>query len=85
MSRDRKKLGEDLDGLDKARGEHQREIAQRFPAYYALVNPKAPTLPWAAARGWGDTERLGKGRGRAWAAGLGRRPGRLELDARDGL
>ena len=39
-----KKLREDLDGLDKARGEHQREIAQRFPAYYALVNPKAPTL-----------------------------------------
>ncbi|MBK7658029.1 MAG: CHAT domain-containing protein [Betaproteobacteria bacterium] len=41
---DLKKLRKDLDGLDKARGEHQREIAQRFPAYYALVNPKAPTL-----------------------------------------
>ncbi len=41
---DLKKAREDLDALDKARGDYQREIAQRFPSYYALVNPKPPTL-----------------------------------------
>jgi CHAT domain-containing protein len=39
-----KRLREDLDTLDKARGDYQKEIAQRFPSYYALVNPKPPTL-----------------------------------------
>ncbi len=39
-----KALREDLDALDKARGEYQKDLAQRFPAYYALVNPKPPTL-----------------------------------------
>lgn len=39
-----KTLREELETFDKARGEHQREISQRFPAYYALVNPKPPTL-----------------------------------------
>jgi CHAT domain-containing protein len=47
---DLKKLREELDSLDKARGEHQVEIARRFPGYYALVNPKPPTLAGLAKR-----------------------------------
>ncbi len=37
-------LSEQLQAIEKGRGEMQRDIGRRFPEYQALVNPKSPSL-----------------------------------------
>ena len=39
-----KQLREQLEAVDKERGELQVEIGRRFPEYQSLVNPKPPSF-----------------------------------------